>query len=548
MDLCKPFDFLAFSAFASTTKGKTTVQEAKPHAEAYGQAPQPTSSLPTPTSSAKGPDVAAPGPTFPSGSTLVASNVTKIGLESTVKLSAVDSQAKVSPATISSSVDRLPAAVESPSEPDLERSFTREGLLRFMPRLREQLPKDLFAQVEAYVHAEEEDGQSGGEEDFTAKNDSASFTQDSLPSTTPPLVGAIAEQTRSEPSPPTKVITTTELKSSKGANALLEPSALLSVVEDSANIEHPSIQSTTAAATRLHPERPAHGVEGQAKLRKGVIVEIPPRAVNSKDSVVSSLQQESRQTTVPTRSGRQSLAQSLKRQREALIGEHVHKSRFSSTTASLEKQFARLRISETDASQGTLPDTIEEPSSASHMASRRKGPTLPSFLQAIEKESDPGAAARRQYSGNLEPRSSADLTGFKPETSRQEKPRSASSSTANPLPLPTSRIIPRTGQGPKLPAWLRPGGLPLGSQAATHAAPSVPGRIPLKENQNPFARRPNPPNVISGSQPLANMANTNTSTSSTPPHLKSRRTKPSGPGVPSYLQELMAAQKKGGVK
>ena len=39
---------------------------------------------------------------------------------------------------------------------------------------------------------------------------------------------------------------------------------------------------------------------------------------------------------------------------------------------------------------------------AAQEAPRRKGPTWLSFLQAIEKESDPGAAAREQYSGSFE--------------------------------------------------------------------------------------------------------------------------------------------------
>ena len=557
MDLCNPADFLAFSALAPTknkpivSKVEANPQQPKLPATAQGQAGKPNSSVPNPTASAQDslPGVPTLSPTRASKGTTEASSAIKTAHESIVNPSAQDfQQADVSRVTATPPADRLPAAVENPSEPDLERSFTREGLLRFLPRLREQLPKDLFAQVEAFVNTEEEEDQPSGEGDLAGHEDSVSLAQDSLPSTTPPQVGTFAEKTPRELSPPRKVITKTEPLSSKGADALLGPSAPLSIVEDSASIKHPSVQSTKAAAARLRPEGPAHSAEDEAKLKMGVIVDRPSLAAKSNDTKATSVLQESQQAVVAMRSGRQSLAQSLKRQRDALIGEHVHKSRFSHTTTSLEKRFANLRISDTDDSQGTSPNTLEVPSSTSNVASHRKGPTLPAFLQAIQRESDPGAAARNQYFGNIESRTSNDPTGSNLGTLRRERPRSTSSSTVDPLSFPTSRITPRTGEGPKLPAFLQPGGPHSGSQLATHAASSVPGRSTLKENQNPFAHRPNNPDVSTGSQPLASMTNTNTSVSSTPPHLRSRRTKPSGPGLPNFLQEAMAAQKKNGAK
>lgn len=557
MDLCRPSDFLAFSALAPTktkptvTKDEATLQKAKLPTRASGQAGKPDSSLASSTATAQKsqPDVPTSSPTLASDSTLEASSAIETAQESTVHLSAKNfQQADVSRVTATPPADRLPAAVENPSEPDLERSFTREGLLRFLPRLREQLPKDLYAQVEAFVNTEEEEHQPSGDGDLASHEDSVSLAQDSLPCTTPPQVGTFADKTPRELSPARKIITKKEPLSSKSADALPGPSAPLSIVEDSASIEHPSLQSTKAAAAPLRPERPALSAEDEAKLSKGVIVDRPSMAAQSNETNATSVLQESQQAAAAMRSGRQSLAKSLMRQRDALIGEHVHKSRFSHTTTSLEKRFANLRISDTDDSQGTAPNTVEVPASTSNVASHRKGPTLPAFLQAIQRESDSGTAARDQYSGNIESRTSTDPTGSNLGTLGRERPRSTSSSTADPLSFPPSRITPRPGEGPKLPAFLLPRGLHSGSEAATHAAPSVPGRATLKENQNPFARRPNNPNVNTGSQPLASVTNTNTSVSSTPPHLKSRRSKPSGPAVPSFLQEAMAAQKKYGTK
>lgn len=515
-------------------------------AKALSQATPPASSLQVDTASASRPGLPTPSPGCASEGTLEAPSANKIAHESTVKFTAVDSQqANVSPIAVSSPVDGLPAAVDEPSEPDVERSFTREGLLRFLPRLREQLPKDLFAQVEAFVHTEEEEDQPSSEQDVTAHKDSTSVAQESLSPTTRPRAVAFAEQTHREPTFPSKAITLTKPKSLKGADALTGPSAPPSIVEDSASIEHPSVQSPNLAAALLGPT-PAQRAEDQAEQRKGMLGDSPSKAVISNDSKATSLPQESQQATASMRSGRQSLAQSLKRQRDALIGEHVHKSRFSHNTASLEKQFARLRISETNASQGPLQNTPEVSTSASNVASHRRVHTLPSFLQAIQRQSDSGAAARNQYSGNNEPRTSRDPTGFRPEASRREKTRSISSSTTDSLSFPPSRITPRTGEGPDLPEFLRPVGPPSGSQPATHAAPVVPSRFPLKENQNPFARRPTNPNVAIGSQPLASLASTNASISSTPPHLKSRRTKTSGPDLPNFLQEALAAQTRNG--
>ena len=488
MDLCKPSDFLAFATLAPSKtepmaiKDEAALQEAQLPARASGQAGKPESSLLSPT-----------------------------------------------------------AAVGNPPEPELERSFTREGLLRFLPRLREQLPKELFAQVEAFVNGEEGEDRLSGERDLPGHEDSVSLAQDSLASTTPPQVGTFAEKTPRELSLPHTVITKTEPLSSKGADALPGPSAPLSTVKDSASTKHPSVQSTKPAAAHIRPERPALSAEDEAKLRKGVIADKPSVAVKSSEA--TSVLLESQQAAVTMRSGRQSLAQSLMRQRDTLIGEHVHKTRFSHMTTSLEKRFANLRISDTDESQGTSPNTLEVASSTSNVPSHRKGPTLPAFLQAIQRESDPGAAAGNQYSGNIKSRTSTDPTGSILGTLGQERPRSISSSTADPLSFPPPRMASRTGAGPKLPAFLQPRGLHSGSQLATHAASSMPGRSTLKENQNPFARRPNNPIVSTGSQPLASMTNTDTSVSSTPPHLKPRRTKPSGPGLPNFLQEAMAAQK-----
>ena len=527
------------------------MQKAKLPTRASGQAGKPDSSLASSTASAQKsqPDVPTLSPTLASDSTLGASSTIKTAQESTVHSSAKDlQQADVSRIIATPPADRLPAAVENPSEPDLERSFTRDGLLRFLPRLREQLPQDLFAQVEAFVNTKEEEDQPSGDGDLASHGDSVPIAQDSLPSTTPPQVGTVTAKTPRELSPERKVVTKAEPSSSNDADALLRPSAPLSIVENDASIKYPSVQSTKAAAAPLRPERPALSAEDEAELGKGAVVDRPSLAVKSNDTKATSVLQESQQAAVAMRSGRQSLAKSLMRQRDALIGEHVHKSRFSHTTTSLERRFANLRISDTDDPEGTSPNTLEVPPSTANLASQRKGPTLPAFLQAIQRESDPGAAARNQYSGNIESRTSTDPTGSNLGTLGGERPRSTSSSTAAPLSFPPSRITPRPGEGPKLPAFLLPGGLHLGSEAATHAAPSVPGRATLKENQNPFARRPSNPNVSTGGQPLASMTNTSTSVSSTPPHLRSSRTKPSGPGLPNFLQEAMAAQKKKGGK
>lgn len=194
------------------------------------------------------------------------------------------------------------------------------------------------------------------------------------------------------------------------------------------------------------------------------------------------------------RETRRSLALQLAEQRETLIGEHVHRSRFQ-THGSLVEGFKKLTISDDVLSDATVshPESIssdvapKEPPKVLEVfeytkdspfgpAKKKAGLSLPPHLRDQKPAADPGAAVRAQYgladvpasvSNDLQPKLPTAKAGTPslPLPLRSESP-SDNGATARTqygggvIPARTSKVQPRAhvlieSIKPSLPAHLR---------------------------------------------------------------------------------------------
>ena len=191
--------------------------------------------------------------------------------------------------------------------------------------------------------------------------------------------------------------------------------------------------------------------------------------------------------TTTTHRGRQSLSEGLKRQREAIIGEHIYKHRYESFASSCENYPANenisvqsseastaavapqnkfhsnfVKISEPSAaplatkSTNTEPMATGNPFGPPRASTRPAGPALPSFLQRATTSSDPGAAARAQYEAIEISRPLPSNENIRPSSSNNILTQSSrpTSRTTNHVST-TPHVVSSTGSGPALPTFLQ---------------------------------------------------------------------------------------------
>ena len=183
-----------------------------------------------------------------------------------------------------------------------------------------------------------------------------------------------------------------------------------------------------------------------------------------------------------TRDNRRSIVEDLAKQRAAIIGEHVYKTRFQSKSGLVEN-FRKLSISDThiaaSADKANSPPAIamSNPFGIPKPASSRPtGPTLPNFLQQAASI-DAGAAARAQYGGLVNagepaPRPSRTMTitsMFAPEATT----RPLSSGTRN-------RDTSVARSGPSIPTFLQGASASQDPGAAARKQYSGKGLDPLE--------------------------------------------------------------------
>ena len=192
---------------------------------------------------------------------------------------------------------------------------------------------------------------------------------------------------------------------------------------------------------------------------------------------------ESLMTTLPDkiapsmRASRRSLALSLARQRDAIIGEHIIKTRF--LPASLSERFQNLGIASVapalaSKTSNQSPNATKNPFGQPKPATttRASGPAIPDFLAEATFSTDPGAAARAQYGGTsnvAEPSKQPLRNPMTPKIGQELLAPAKSSvplcqritstqvsgcSSISPAPL-SQRVTPARGTGPSLPAFLQ---------------------------------------------------------------------------------------------
>lgn len=243
------------------------------------------------------------------------------------------------------------------------------------------------------------------------------------------------------------------------------------------------------------------------------------------------------QPTAPANNSR-GLAQRLADQRKALIGEHIHRTRFQPPLQFLIEGFKNLSLHDytnTESATGTSDTTSTKPSKAtdnpfgssksknpmlelpSHLREqalatdhgaavrtqygiesplgarrpRASGPELPHHLRNTVPAADHGAAVRRQYGipdftapGS---KTQADTTTVPKasETSPQPHRRSQAGTNASPTPRPPAANKP----GPTLPAFLR-GQTAGDAGAAARAQYGGKAIAPFMKNQTPSSTIP----------------------------------------------------------
>ena len=189
------------------------------------------------------------------------------------------------------------------------------------------------------------------------------------------------------------------------------------------------------------------------------------------------------------RDSRRSLAQSLARQRDTIIGEHIYKARYQSP--------------------GVLVDETKSTNSSPVLATSNPfGPRRPStastsstILPSISETSntyvtDLGAAARNQYGGlklDIPPSQPAWRPNVSPFDS--ESPGSTATSQARP------RITPAKGTGPALPAFLQ------GAQSSSSNTPpsSTTSRAPPRRVTPLTGSGPSLPAFLQGASASADI-------------------------------------------
>ena len=162
----------------------------------------------------------------------------------------------------------------------------------------------------------------------------------------------------------------------------------------------------------------------------------------------------------------------LKRQRIAIIGEHIYKHRYQAREIVLEQEMERLGVEEpkNPAPAVWINNSMKEPKSTVladktnnsgvknvKATSNPFGPStkmsLSTALSNFSKDnpisSDLGAAARAQYGGGGRDVASA------PATFVQPSPPFSKTRSKNTLGEETRRIVPATGSGPSLPSFLQ---------------------------------------------------------------------------------------------
>ncbi|KAL9102793.1 MAG: hypothetical protein Q9163_002111 [Psora crenata] len=185
-----------------------------------------------------------------------------------------------------------------------------------------------------------------------------------------------------------------------------------------------------------------------------------PKTTNSAATVKPPL------TAVVSGEDRRSYMERFSRQREAIIGEHISKTRFQPASVLVDK-FANMTISETTVNALSNKTTNSPPKATSNpfgvskaAAIRPISPALPSNLQKATF-ADPGAAARAQYGGLVE-RDMPVAGAPRPLLTS----RIAQEATAPSFPSrSTPRAQPPAGSRPSLPAFLQ-GASPLSDLGA----------------------------------------------------------------------------------
>ena len=214
-----------------------------------------------------------------------------------------------------------------------------------------------------------------------------------------------------------------------------------------------NIEALAAAPPKLMDIKPKKASETDVPGVSSPNIEPEAPAMTLKVSVTPSASS----VASNTRDSRRSLALSLARQRDAIIGEHIVKTRFLSAV-SLSEQFDSLGITTTPSVLATkttnlIPKASKNPSGEPNPTATRatSGPAIPAFLTENTPFADPGAAARAQY-GGINSVSEAPKPPLKNAMASNIIQDPAASTKASAAPR---RVIPAKRARPSLPAFLQ---------------------------------------------------------------------------------------------
>ena len=304
-------------------------------------------------------------------------------------------------------------------------------------------------------------------------------------------------------------------------------------------------------AVDLHePSRPAMYTQAELKALRPKTESKSPSKVSLTAAQTSGITREADKPTNPFTArtiplqpsgladNSRSLAQRLADQRKALIGEHIHRTRFQPPLQFLIEGFKKLSLHDytnTELATGVSDSTVTKPSKAtenpfgspksetptpelpSHLRNlvpatehgdatraqygfekplgapkpRGSGPQLPHHLRNLVPAADHGAAVRRQYGipDFAAPESKSQTNPMSVpkagETSPQPPRRSRLAANTSPTARPTASTKP----GPPLPAFLR--GQTAGDAGAA-ARTQYGGKAPASSTNNPMSSSARP--------------------------------------------------------
>ena len=157
------------------------------------------------------------------------------------------------------------------------------------------------------------------------------------------------------------------------------------------------------------------------------------------------------------------LAQRLADQRKALIGEHIHRTRFQPPFQSLIEGFKKLSLHDytnTELATGVSDTTVTKLSKATENpfgSSKGSGPELPHHLRNMVPAADHGAAVRQQYGipDFTTPASKTQTNTIAVPKASETSPQPHRRSQAVAKTSPTARPLASNKPKPSLPAFLR---------------------------------------------------------------------------------------------